>query len=41
MGPTGRRALSDALDNADRYARDMAMLIIGLSDASVAELSAG
>ena len=41
MGPTGRQALSDALDNADRYARDMAMLIIGLSDASVAELSAG
>jgi HEAT repeat protein len=41
MGPVGRAALSDALANTDRYARDMATLIIGLSDASVAELSAG
>jgi HEAT repeat protein len=41
MGPTGRAALADARTNADRYARDMAMLVIGLSDASVAELSAG
>jgi len=41
MGPRGKQALSEALDNADRYARDMAMLVIGLSEASVAELSAG
>jgi HEAT repeat protein len=41
MGPGGKQALSEALDNADRYARDMAMLVIGLSEASVAELSAG
>ena len=41
MGPAGKQALSEALDNADRYARDMAMLVIGLSEASVAELSAG
>jgi HEAT repeat protein len=41
MGSAGRAALSDALTNADRYARDMATLVIGLSEASVAELSAG
>lgn len=41
MGPSGRAALSDALANNDRYARDMATLVIGLSEASVAELSAG
>jgi hypothetical protein len=41
MGPMGKQALSEALDNADRYARDMAMLVSGLSEASVAELSAG
>ncbi|HXF23172.1 MAG TPA: HEAT repeat domain-containing protein [Gemmatimonadaceae bacterium] len=41
MGPPGKQALSEALDNADRYARDMAMLVIGLSEASVAELSTG
>lgn len=41
MGAPGRAALSDALANSDRYARDMATLVIGLSDASVAELSAG
>jgi HEAT repeat protein len=41
MGPLGRTALSDALANTDRYARDMAILVLGLSEASVAELSAG
>jgi HEAT repeat protein len=41
MGPMGRSALADALANSDRYARDMAMLVTGLSEASVAELSAG
>jgi HEAT repeat protein len=41
MGPMGHAALSDALANSDRYARDMATLVIGLSEASVAELSAG
>ncbi|HEY5086645.1 MAG TPA: HEAT repeat domain-containing protein [Gemmatimonadaceae bacterium] len=41
MGPMGHAALSEALANSDRYARDMAMLVIGLSEASVAELSAG
>ena len=41
MGPVGRSALADARTHADRYARDMALLILGLSDASVAELSAG
>lgn len=41
MGELGRAALTDALSNADRYARDMAMLVIGLSEASVAELSEG
>lgn len=41
MGPMGRDALTEALSNSDRYARDMAMLVIGLSEASVAELSAG
>lgn len=41
MGSMGRDALTEALSNDDRYARDMAMLVIGLSEASVAELSAG
>jgi HEAT repeat protein len=41
MGPSGHAALSEALTNTDRYARDMATLVIGLSEASVAELSAG
>lgn len=41
IGPRGRAALSDALANSDRYARDMAMLVIGLSESSVAELSEG
>lgn len=41
MGGAGRAALTDALTNVDRYARDMATLVIGLSEASVAELSAG
>lgn len=40
-GPMGRAALADALAHSDRYARDMATLVIGLSEASVAELSAG
>lgn len=41
IGPKGRTALAEALTNSDRYARDMAMLVIGLSEASVAELSGG
>ena len=41
MGPMGRQALTNALSNDDRYARDMATLVVGLSEASVAELSAG
>lgn len=41
MGPLGRAALAEALTHSDRYARDMAMLVIGLSEASVAELSGG
>jgi len=41
MGTGGRAALTDALTNTDRYARDMATLVIGLSEASVAELSGG
>lgn len=41
MGSSGRAALSAALANDDRYARDMATLVIGLSEASVAELSGG
>jgi HEAT repeat protein len=41
MGPPVREGLSTALENSDRYARDMAMLVSGLSEASVAELSAG
>lgn len=40
-GDAGHAALSDALANSDRYARDMATLVSGLSQASVAELSAG
>ena len=40
-GPAGHQALTHALSQSDRYARDMAMLVIGLSDASVAELSEG
>jgi HEAT repeat protein len=41
LGQQGRAALTGALANSDRYARDMAMLVIGLSEASVQELSAG
>ncbi|MEO7218361.1 MAG: HEAT repeat domain-containing protein [Gemmatimonadaceae bacterium] len=41
MGEPGRTALSAALNHTDRYARDMATLVNGLSEASVAELSAG
>jgi HEAT repeat protein len=41
LGQQGRAALTAALANSDRYARDMAMLVIGLSEASVQELSAG
>jgi HEAT repeat protein len=41
MGQVGRDSLTNALSNADRYARDMAMLVVGLSEASVAELSEG
>lgn len=41
MGEPGKQALAEAADSVDRYARDMAMLVIGLSDASVAELSTG
>lgn len=41
MGPPGRAALSEALNHTDRYARDMATLVNGLSEASVTELSAG
>jgi HEAT repeat protein len=41
MRPLGRVALAEALTNTDRYARDMAALVIGLSDASVVELSGG
>ncbi len=41
MGPVGRAALTDALGSGDRYARDMAMLVLGLSESSVAEMSAG
>lgn len=40
-GPAGQTALGDAITSGDRYARDMAMLVSGLSEASVAELSAG
>ena len=40
-GTAGHQALTVALAQSDRYARDMAMLVIGLSDASVAELSEG
>jgi HEAT repeat protein len=41
MGEPGRDALVAALDHTDRYARDMATLVSGLSTASVTELSAG
>ncbi|MDQ2891298.1 MAG: HEAT repeat domain-containing protein, partial [Gemmatimonadota bacterium] len=40
-GEKGRTALTRMLAQSDRYARDMAMLVIGLSDASVTELSEG
>ncbi|MDQ6738317.1 MAG: HEAT repeat domain-containing protein [Gemmatimonadota bacterium] len=40
-GTAGHQALTVALAQSDRYARDMAMLVIGLSGASVAELSEG
>lgn len=40
MGDVGREALARAHDHQDRYARDMAALVSGLSDASLAELSA-
>jgi len=41
MGDVGNEALSRALEHQDRYARDMAALVRGLSAASLAELSAG
>lgn len=41
MGSAGHEALETARGNADRYARDMATLVGGLSEASIAELSAG
>lgn len=41
MGEPGREALEGARTHPDRYARDMAVLVGGLSGASVAELSAG
>jgi HEAT repeat protein len=41
VGPMGGALLSDSLSQSDRYARDMAALVMGLSDASVAEMSAG
>jgi HEAT repeat protein len=41
MGHMGSTELTNALAHSDRYARDMATLVIGLSEASVAELSAG
>lgn len=40
MGGVGRAALARALEHEDRYARDMAALVSGLSEASLAELSA-
>lgn len=41
MGDVGREALAHAREHQDRYARDMAALVSGLSEASLAELSAG
>ncbi len=41
MGGPGRDALDSARTHSDRYARDMAVLVGGLSSASVMELSAG
>lgn len=41
MGDVGSDALEHALEHQDRYARDMAALVRGLSAASLAELSAG
>lgn len=41
MGEPGREALDGARSHTDRYARDMAVLVGGLSSASVMELSAG
>lgn len=41
MGEPGREALDEARHHSDRYARDMAILVGGLSAASVTELSAG
>lgn len=41
MGDVGQEALDRALRHEDRYARDMATLVRGLSDSSLAELSAG
>ena len=41
MGAMGRDTLAAALASTDRYARDMATLVSGLSEASVVELSAG
>ena len=40
MGDVGRDALTRALEHQDRYARDMAALVNGLSESSLAELSA-
>lgn len=41
MGDVGRDALAHATEHKDRYARDMAALVRGLSEASLAELSSG
>lgn len=41
MAEAGREALEAARGHPDRYARDMAVLVSGLSAASVTELSAG
>lgn len=40
MGDVGHDALARALEHQDRYARDMAALVSGLSESSLAELSA-
>lgn len=41
MGELGREALASAENLPDRYARDMAAFVIGLSASSIAELSEG
>ncbi len=40
LGDAGRAALAAAREQPDRYARDMAVLVGGLSESSIAELSA-